>query len=216
MTLGDLIREFRILVQDTAQPYLFPGDELITWFNGAEREAAIRGKLLVDSDVINVTPGVVEYELPDRLFDIQHAELRSAGKFIRPLDATDRRSIDRVRPGWRTETAPLCGYIHDHDQKKLVLTSVPDAEHDVFIEFLRTPSGMSSDSDSPEISDLHHERLIDWVIYKGCSKPDAETLDPGRAAKAYEDFTRYFGKNPGADMRRRQNANRPHRTKSHW
>ena len=40
-------------------------------------------------------------------------------------------------------------------------------------------------------------------------------LDGWRGAVAEAAFVRQFGKHPGADLRRRQNANRPHRNRLH-
>lgn len=215
MNLGELIQEFRVRTQDQAEPYLFPDEELIPWFNEAEEEAAIRGKLIRDSVEIPLVPGQMNYDLPAGLFDIQYAELLLDGKFHRVLNAEDRRQLDRDRADWRSVRGEPIGYIHD--EKSLCLVGVPDAAYTVGIEYLRTPvEKMAAVDDEPEIHGRHHEHLIDWVLHKAYSKPDAETLNPGASEKGEAEFTRYFGNHPGADCRRRQNASRPHRTKSHW
>ena len=86
----------------------------------------------------------------------------------------------------------------------------------LYLEFFRIPARRVSCMDSRfEINEIHHLHLVDWVLHKAYSKPDVDTLNPGKAKDAEGRFIASFGKRPSADLRRRQNANRPHRNRLH-
>ena len=214
MNLVELIREFRIQSQDTVKPYLWPDEELIKWFSNAEAEAAIRSRLITDETEILLSSGDTFCDLPCRLFNIDYAELRDASGKAYELKPTDRLELDNLRPGWRTRSERPVAYIHD--DKRLVFGSVIDRDYTLYLSFYRIPKqAMENDCDSPEIGRVHHIKLIDWVLHMAYKKPDADAFNPGKSADAEAEFTRNFGRRPNADLRRRQNANRPHRNKVH-
>lgn len=215
MNFGDLKAEFRVRVQDTVRPYLWPDTDLDRWFPEAEMEAAIRARLLHDSDEFSFSAGdVPRIDLPDSLFDIQYAELRDSSGNAFPIDASSRADQDKYNRQWRQNVARPTFYIHD--DKAMLLNAIPDQDYTLYIEFFRLPlNPMSADEDSPEIGEIHHLRLIDWVEFRAYSKPDADAKDSGKAKDAEARFVANFGKRPSADLRRRHNANRPHRNRSH-
>jgi hypothetical protein len=61
----------------------------------------------------------------------------------------------------------------------------------------------------PEIEEVHHKHLIDWVLHRAFSVPDADLFNPGRSAEGFGMFELHFGAHPGANMRRQQNARTP-------
>lgn len=214
MNLRKLIDQFRIKAQDKVRPYLWPDDELAPWFSEAEKEGAIRAKLIRGSDEFMITAGEASVDLPSSLFDIQYAELRADDGTVKEITGTDRLTLDALRPGWRSANEKPVFYIHD--DKTLILGAVPDADYTLYIEFFRTPdSPLEADSDEPEIAEQHHIHLVDWVEFRAYEKPDADTMNPGKSKDGEERFSAYFGKRPNADLRRRQNANRPHRNRLH-
>lgn len=214
MTLEEAVRDFRVSTEDTVKPYLWKDDDLLPWFAEAEEEAAIRGKLIHDTDEFQVSAGETKIDLPAGLFDIQFAELVDASGQRFEITGATRRDLDKFRPGWRSRTErPIC-YIHD--DKSLMLSAIPDMDYTLYVEFYRTPANrISSFSSKFEISEIHHGHLVDWVKHKAYGKPDADTFDPGRSAAAEAEFTRYFGRRPDASLRRKQGANRPHRNGVH-
>lgn len=215
MRIGELITVFRTSrTKDTKKPYLWPDSELIPFFAEAEDEAALRAKLLFDTDELSVSSGETSIDLPEKLFDIQYAELRDADGKSFEITGSSRQVLDSTRPGWRGRVERPREYVHD--DKTLALSAIPDQGYTLYLEFYRLPKRpVTSLTDAPEIHDVHHLYLIEWVLHKAYSKPDADTLNPGAAAKAEGEFTRQFGFRPNADMRRRQNANRPHRNATH-
>lgn len=213
MNRGDLKADFRIKTQDLARPYLWPDSEVDAWFNEAESEAAVRALLIRDSAEISVAAGDTVLSLPSGLFNIQYAELRASDGSAYELFGSSRRELDGLKPGWRMNTERPVAYVHD--DKALTLGAISDAAYTLYLEFFRLPRGMDGDDDDPEIHEIHHLNLVNWVLFRAYSKPDAETLNPGKALEAEAAFSSYFGKHGTADVRRRQNASRPHRNKVH-
>lgn len=212
MNLRSLIDLFRIRSQDKVRPYLWPDDELAPWFAEAEKEAAIRAKLIHDSEEFAIKAGESSVDLPAGLFDIQYAELRSSDGTAKEIAGTDRQTLNALRPGWRTASEQPVDYIHD--DKDLILGAVADADYTLYLEFYRVPrEALEEDGDQPEIAEHHHMNLVDWVLFRAYDKPDPDTQNPGKAKEAEGRFAAYFGQRPDADRRRRQNANRPHRNK---
>lgn len=214
MNLGELRDKFRADTGDTTVPYFWSDDTVARYLNEAETEAAIRAKLIHDSEDLDVVAGESAIELPESLFDIQYAELRASDGNTYVITGATRRDLDTAKPGWRTTTARPEYYVHD--DKRLILSALPDANYTLYIEFYRTPTEpMEEDEDEPEIHSIHHDGLLDWAFKLAYSVPDADTFNPGKAKDAEEAFERMFGRRPDADIRRRQNANRPHRNRIH-
>ena len=214
MNVESLITEFRTRSGDKVKKYLWPDEELLPWLADAEKEAAIRARLIRDSDELSIAAGDVAVDLPAGLFDIQYAEIRGADGKCYEMAPSDHSALDSDRPGWRTKSERPREYIHN--DKTLTLSAVADAAYSIYIEFFREPAKpLASDSDVPEINGTHHIHLIDWVMHKAYGKQDADTMDQGKSDDGEARFERYFGKRPNADLRRRQNASRPHRNKLH-
>ena len=208
------MERFRIDAGDTVKPYFVSDAELCSYLNEAEREAAIRARLINDVEEIAVSAGVQGCDIPETLFAIRHAELRDAQGTFYPISSTSRDVLDAVKPGWRRLTERPEWLVHD--DKDILLGSIPDAAYTLFLDFLRTPRRlMALEEDAPEIHSTHHDGLVNWALFRAFSKPDADFFDPSRSAVAEAAFVRQFGKHPGADLRRRQNANRPHRNRLH-
>ena len=62
MALENLIRRFRVLAQDTEQPFLWSDEAVIEWLNDAQAQACVRGRLIREAEnpsvcQIALTPG---------------------------------------------------------------------------------------------------------------------------------------------------------------
>jgi len=75
--------------------------------------------------------------------------------------------------------------------------------------------GVDAVVDTPEINGVHHRHLVKWALHRGYQRPDAETFDPDKSARALLEFENMFGKRPDAAYRKRQNSSRPHRNTSY-
>lgn len=214
MTLVELIDAYRVEADDRQIPYLTSDEDVIRYLNEGESEACIRAKLIFDTDPglceIHVGAGDPVVSIDPLINEISYASLMSADGTVFVLNPTDRLAMDRDRPDWRTYSRRPDGYIHD--DKSLTLNSPVDADYTLNLEVYRCPARlMSGDGDTPDIAAIHHRHLLDWAMFRAYSNPDAELFNPKKSEQAEARFERYFGAKPDASIRRKQNANRPHR-----
>ena len=207
MNLEQLIASFRVDADDLAEPFLFSDDWIAGWLTEAQSEAAIRGRLILedaDPDVcqIAVTAGTASYELHHSVYEIADLRFMPTGASkSTPLALVTREWLDDKRPGWRDNCKELSFAIQsDH---RLRIVGAPSTDGALHLEAYRVPlNALENDVDTPELSEAHHRHLIYWALHRAFSRPDSETIDPQRADRALEAFTRYFGLSPDSDMRR--------------
>lgn len=221
MTLAELIALFRSDADDiVANPYLWSDAELKGWANEAEQEAALRAKLLFDASTtavcqIAIVAGTTSYPLHAKVHDVEHARIIDSAGNVTRLTLTDRIELERVRPDWRYETRPPRALIR-YDGR-IEVDCIPDADYTLRLEVHRLPmEDMADNADTPEIAPIHHRHLVKWMLHRAYQRPDSETHDPERSAKAEQAFTKVFGRRPDANLRRDQQANRPQFNKAVW
>lgn len=212
----DLIRRFRTLAQDKVQPYLWADEDVNDWLNDAQNQACIRARLIqedANQDVCNIplTVGVQVYNLHPAVFEISNVRLIPAsGDKPRWLSIVTRDFLDMQNPDWRDSTDPTQSVIQ-MDKTLRVVGAFDDGDR-LALECFRLPLEPMDPTDqdsAPEINPAHHEHLVHWALAKAFSIPDADTLDPKRAAAADAAFTAYFGPLPDADLRRATRADVP-------
>ena len=221
MTLEDLIAQFRSDADDTEIPYLFSGLEVTRWLNEAQDEAAIRARLIYeDSDPaiceIAVTALTASYALHESVTEIALAWFAETGSTDRRyLTLIDRIELDRIRPDWRERTEAPEFLIQDDTRVRF--GCIPETTGALHIECYRLAlAAMEDDDDVPEIHRAHHQHLVNWALYRAYGRPNTETHDAERGAKALGAFTSIFGLRPDADMRRDSWNNRPQHNQSVW
>lgn len=214
MTLEDLVRRYRVLAQDTVKPYLSADEDVIDWLNDAEAEACIRGRLIREDQLaevsrITLTPGTAAYTLHPSVYEINGLSLVPAAGRVRPLSLVTREWLDNAVPDWRTTTRPAEWVIQD--DTRLVVVGVIEAGDVLALDAYRLPlTPMEDEEDTPEIHQAHHVHMIQWALHKAFSVPDNELFDAKRAEKAEEDFSAYFGPRPDSDLRRSTRQDTPH------
>lgn len=207
MNLEQLIASFRVDADDLVEPFLFSDDWIAGWLTEAQSEAAIRGRLILeDADPavcqIAVTAGTASYELHHSVYEIADLRFMPAGASkSTPLALVTREWLDDKRPGWRDNCKELSFAIQsDH---RLRIVGAPNTDGVLHLEAYRVPlKALENDVDKPELSEAHHRHLVYWALHRAFSRPDSETIDPQRADRALEAFTRYFGLAPDSDLRR--------------
>jgi hypothetical protein len=236
VTLDDLIADYRFLSGDKRQgdaPPFAEDAELARLFHEAEEEAAIRGRLIhesQDEDIcqIAVTSGTAVYSLHESLYEISYAAFVPAGgerclvslvtsEYLDgrledapiPLDVDDYDGW-AVRDDWRDATGTPAFAIQTDRSLRLVPT--PNADGTLYLEGYRIPTGRPGTD--PEISSAHHRQLTQWVLFRVFSVPDAQWFDPNRASIAYGMFEQYFGLRPDSDLRRATRHDLPHHVKA--
>lgn len=223
MQLNDLISRFRTLANDKVEPYFIDDASVIDWLNDAVSEACIRGRLLHESqnnDVckINILIGSSRYQLHESLYELTRL-------WFEPSDGTKGHFLSLMSPelldhyydgeNWRVKSGKPEHAIQDDTGIRLV--PVPDVGGELQLEGYRVPlSPMKNDTDIPEINQIHHVQLIQWVLHRAYSVPDSEFFDPNRAAIAEQEFTDYFGIRPDSDLRRITREDIPHAVQPFW
>lgn len=214
MTLEELIRRFRVLAMDKAQPYLFADEDVIDWLNDAQRQACIRGRLLREDAnpavcEIALDPSQKTYPLHKAVYEIINARIVPVSGRSRPVFLASREWMDENMPDWRDEQGQAEFAIQDDTSIRVV--GVITTGDKLAIECYRTPlKVLANDVDKPEIHEAHHEHLIQWALHKAFSVVDAETFDAQRSERAENEFTRYFGTLPDSDLRRVTRIDVPH------
>lgn len=221
MKLDELIAKFRSEADDATAPYLWSDEEVTAWLDEAEQEAAIRAGLLPEKTdpaicQIAVTAGTANYTLHAAVVDIRHARLVAAGVTHRPrLSVVSPEAMDRLNPYWRDLEAGIPTMLVQ-DEQALTLVPPPADDATLHMEVRRIPVDSIETRGEPEIAAAHHRHLVNWVLFKAYSKPDAETIDPQRAAKAEKLFEGHFGLRRDAQLGRDYSADQPHHNIAIW
>lgn len=224
MTLADLIAAYRTDANDKAAPYFASDEEVAGWLNEAVAEAAIRGRMIHESEAatvcqIAVVAGTASYATHPALYELTHIAFRPAGATGRShIFLASTEHLDSVAREWRdAEGAPEFAVQTDTD---LRLVPRPTEAGTLLLEGYRIPlepmTLADKDSDTPEIKAAHHRHLVYWALHRGFSIPDTEAFDPNRAALAEREFSRYFGLRPDAELRSETREDVPHTVKAFW
>lgn len=215
MNLEQLIQQYRVSAHDTAQPYFADDERLTSLFNEAVHEAAIRGRLIHESQRVDicevaVVPNQAVYPLHSSLYEITHSRWLSdtAGDSV-PVKLVSTETLDSVMPEWRERSGqPECAI---QDDMTIRLVPRPHESGTLYLEGYRVPlADMVNLGDEPEINSVHHRHLYHWVMKRVFTTTDAEVFDPQRADEADAEFTRYFGLRPDSDLRRIVREDEPH------
>ena len=207
MTLENLIRRFRVLAQDTEQPFLWSDEAVIEWLNDAQAQACVRGRLIREDEnpavcQIALTPGQHTYPLHASVYELINLRIKGSGaESSRSMAIKSREWLDANVRDWRDMDRPSQWLIQDDTTLRVVgAIQAGDVLH---LECYRLPlKQLANDMDKPEIHAAHHVHLIQWALHKAFSVPDADGFDAARSAAAEAEFTAYFGPMPDSDMRR--------------
>ena len=206
MNLGYLRRVWRQRVKDTRSngsnaPYFWSDDDFSGFLNEAQREAARRSHLLVDSThamtSIDILTGDRVVALDPRIQGIRRARMASSGI---PLVLRSVRDMDEYLPGWEDSAASTPRvYVLDY-QSGAVCLYPPSASVDTLkLTVVRDPlDELAEDEDVPEINARYHLALLNWVSYRAYSVQDADAGDPSKAEASLAEFEREFGTSAGA------------------
>lgn len=216
MTLGEIMDAFRDRVGDTVVPYLWSDENVMRYASDAQREAAIRGRLIRDSSTaairsLAILAGNTSIALSPLVLDVIRARLNGV---VLPLTITTVDQMDADDCTWesRASTTPTHLVIEGSAPGlKGRLWPTPVANVTVLLTVIRLPLVDLTDGDeTPEIPAKYHERLIDWMERCAYLKKDAETLDKEASEAASSRFASSFGAFEDANVYRKQADKRPH------
>lgn len=222
MTLVELIARFRSASNDKVEPYFWSDEDVTQWLNDAQEEAAIRARLIHESDSaslceIKTTAGNAVYQLNPQMYEITHASWDEDGtRSYCLLSLTSTEALDKNDRHWRTRPASIPHSVIQTDRSVRIVPA-PKSDGTLVIEAYRLPKSlMESQDDELEINQAHHRHLVSWALYKAFSVPDAEMFDSNRAQIAAAEFERYFGIQTDSDLRRTTRHDVEHHVDSFW
>ncbi len=214
MDLGGLIAEARVRADDAVEPFLTPDATFARWASEAEREACVRGRLLLETAAIArvtsipVVAGIAEYPIDPAVHWIDAATFVPTTGKARELDMVGLDWI-REQAGWNPRQCTRPDALADNGRNRLRIFPIPAAPGTLQLTVYRYPLYPMEDAgDEPEIRDEHHMGLVDWMMFRYWSQKDSEIYDPQRAAQAEADFEDRFGKRNSAGVMRRHRERR--------
>lgn len=235
MELRELISEFRSVTGDHGTPPLWDNERLSRLFSEAEREAAIRAKLLRDAStaqccVYPLLTGQAVYSLHPKVWDIDPHSVTMTRPNENPQYANRRFRVclaqlhvepyimaDQLRTGWGDEF-----FLYDEASGDgtrgihLMLNRRPAEDGGALhLSVYRLPLfDLESQSDEPEIAQQHHLGLVNWVAFRAYSTRDMEGSAKDRAADHLALFVNQFGERPDANVLRKRRRHRAVKTRA--
>lgn len=203
MKLFDLLGDYRRQTQDRVKPYRIANEEAIIYFNEAQREAARRARLIVDSTTdgvaqVAVSAGIPLVDVSEKIISIRRARLQSSTS---RLTKRTVREMDELAPGWdtSTQTSQPSTIVVDFQTDALFLYPAPKADDVLLMTVTREPlEDIEGDDDVPEIAGRYHHGLIEWMKFKTYSNEDTDLYDEKKASVALKRFEDEFGPPIGA------------------
>lgn len=180
--------------------------ELDAWAAGAQIEACLRARLLIDSATagdaddlplcaLPLVAESAEYSVSPLILAIERLKLPGCP----PLAQTNTAELDRESDTWETRTGRPARFVFDRSLGKIRFDRIPDADYSATMTVRRLPlSTPTADSHTFEIPAHYHGDLLDWIEREAYLKRDVDTYDPGKAQAAEARFTATFGERPNA------------------
>lgn len=198
MNLGDLIELYRRDADDKKSPPFCSDEDLIEYANDAELEACRRARLILDS----TTPALCRLSFtaagsPVVRLDARVISVRRMvwpGRSL-PLYSRLTGQMDEEFPGWETHTGQEPSlYVTDVQTQALRLYPIPTASGTLQLSVYRLPlAPMEGLEDEPEIQERARRGLVQWMLFMGLGKQDADSFNAGKSAAAYKLFSQEYG-----------------------
>lgn len=196
MKVSDYIMQFRVLADDSREPYLWGNDIIALWaqeayFEMAKLTRCIREKTTSAVCSITISPSIATYTLHPKILDIY--SVKHSGRPA-PLSKTSEMELDAYWSNWWTRTQPIPDYyLLDSDLTKIQLVPIPDATATgtLSLSVSRLPLislfPYSGDRDLTPVDfrEEWHPYLMYYILFKAYNKDDIETYDPKKAANNY-------------------------------
>lgn len=187
MELTTLIKELRSQrLFDTVEQYLWPSEELVSYFDAAQDAFFEATGWVIDSSSpltkLSLRAGRDTVARSDRIVRVLEARLLDGSARGKLLDLVV--SVPLVRTAGEP-TAMAVG----NDAGSFVFDRTPTVDTVVLLRVeRRSLEPLESTSSELEVPPAHARVLLDYVEYLAYSKPDTETRDTRRAEKAEQRF----------------------------
>ena len=190
MTLGDIIAEARILLQDTRSSlYRYSDADLLKFGNQTlKRMAVLRPDLFSYIGEITCTAGTVIQSAPADSLRIMEIFSVKNGDAVRE---TNREVLDQTYPDWMNDTAGACvnWMRHTRNNNKFFIYPKAPAGQILIGEYAKAPADYDDTDTIALLSDAYYPVILDGLVYIAESL-DNEHVTSGRAQmfqKAFAD-----------------------------
>ncbi|MEG0939718.1 MAG: hypothetical protein RSE32_13560 [Comamonas sp.] len=216
MNLEQLLEASRVALQDQHEPYLWADEVLVGYLNEAVQEACERAKLIEDATTdavcrIPVIAGRASYALHSSVLEARRIAFNG-----RVLTETSFQDLDAHDHAWETRQGTPNRFIFEQATSAAVpvIRLVPAPAIDGFLRLTvyrgaLKPLIVGVETDTPEIADRFHVKLIDWVCRCAYLRPDPDGYDPNKGQTHEALFERNFGARPDANVQRKRRDKHP-------
>lgn len=223
MTPSELFENFRIEVDDVAEPFLWTSGEIDRYMDRAQREFARATDAFLDATTPSVTRVAVSTSsalvaLSPLVLKVRRAELVSTSQPVAvstvaemDLGAITGRDYGlRVPYRWRTATGTPQFALTDFQRQKLLLVPKPVVADTLGLIVYRLPlETLTNESEELEVIDTdHQEGLLLYMQYLAYLKQDTETYNPKRSAAAKVEW-KAFTAEVKQTFKRQRHVHRP-------
>lgn len=164
-------------------------EELLSWVNDAQRTIVqIKPDANAVTKAVKLVAGVKQ-RIPDDgwlFLDLYYTLGRSGDKPGRVVRNTSRAALDAVNPRWmaaKPVVEPVNFVFDAQDPETFFVYPPADGTGYVELSYSAVPTDLASEDDKLGISDLYQTAILDYVLFRACSK-DADYA-PGVALSQY-------------------------------
>lgn len=196
----DILGRASIILQDSTN-VRFPNDELLKFFNDAQKEVVLHRPDANMQNVNNFTcVAGSKQTIPTtglRLVDV----VRNVGG--RAITQVDRKILDETLPNWHETTADstrkIEHFIFDPaDPKHFYVYPKATTAFQLEIVFSAAPSDISisnfsTDTSTISVDDVYANSLLDYILYRAYQKDSEFAGNAQRSMMHYQGFTNALG-----------------------
>ena len=192
MTLGEILSQIRLLIDDAAGEKGIRDADLISLLNDKQSEFGVRTLCFYTSSVVNYTAGEPLITLPENTIWVVGAQLAD-GTDLRVVTQSEMNNgftvlnaVENTAPfsAWKAETGTPKFLITDYGPQTARLAPYPDASSIVTIERYITPAAISLSANPdvvPSIPVQFQHVLVAGVAADVLKIPDLEVFDLNRS-----------------------------------
>lgn len=194
MNAGELLRNFRLQIDDVEEPYLWSDEEVYEYMTDAERmfcrkTEGIEEARLPDICQLSIVPATEWYPISPLVLKLRWAQRGDTGRNVW-VNNPEKSLRDDIR--FDGHAGPLRALIAGMSKGFLRAWPVPNETVTINLGVFRLPlEARTGENDEFEIDEQHHIHLLDWMKHRAYNKHDADTYDPKLAEKYEQAFYAY-------------------------
>lgn len=202
MTLSELLKLFRLEVDDAVEPYLWSDEEFFVYLNEAQ-DLHVR---MIGGIADRRSPFTkIAYKAGDQFKKYDERIIRIKGAFNQDNRIITIQNLDNFETSYleddygslaqsgldNSQTGDIKYLVNDVENGEFQLYPIPEADGWIRMYVYRRPLEVisSCESEPLEISSYYHLNLLNWVKYSAFMKQDAEVFNGSKAAEFRLAFT---------------------------